>query len=75
MKRARLFRDEQCGIPGDGIQELNETIFSETTDSSTDVSSSVHPSASPPSPVPGRPTPLLASTPTIDLHQPIERIE
>ena len=40
-----------------------------------EVSSSVRPSAAPPSPVPGRPTPLLASTPTIDLHQPVERIE
>ena len=68
-------------MPGDegyeisGIQELSETIFSDTTVSSTDVSSSVRPSAAPPSPVPGRPIPLLASTPTIDLHQPVERIE
>ncbi|KAK2141970.1 hypothetical protein LSH36_1010g00074, partial [Paralvinella palmiformis] len=58
-----------------GIQELNETIFSDTTVSSTDVSSSIRPSAAQPSPVPGRPVPLLASTPTIDLHQPVERIE
>ena len=68
-------------MPGDewyeisGIQELNETIFSDTTVSSTNVSSSVRPSAAPPSPVPGRSIPLLASTPTIDLHQPVERIE
>jgi len=81
MKRARLFREKRCGMPGDegyeisGIQELNEIIFSDTTVSSTDLSSSVRHSAAPPSPVPIRPIPLLASTPTIDLHQPVERIE
>lgn len=77
-KRAKLFREEEDDTSDvefeiSGIQELDDTIYAETTVPPADVSSPVHPSAVPSSPVPD--TPLLASTPASGLRKPVERSE